>query len=274
MSQIQKRKIEHFHLNYLHDATFVGNNSMPLLKATCVVPRHVISYTEIKQTVDKANYFVDFFVDDYRFKDISYLDNLPDLQKACLLNNLFKMFDINCAYNFSTKYELDKLYAKLDRFRRKLKDFEGVIGLDFSMYPEMHPNQRKWNCFRTRGMAYYFQINGFNVIPTVSWCSEDDFEYCFDGIPKHSSVAISSNGCKNNEYSKMMFLVGVEELQRKLEPSTLIVCGSMAELEKYNNVFSYPSFSERRNKRRRIAQEKRDRQLLASFMSCNDFKKE
>ena len=274
MNKIQKRKIEHFHLHYLHNATFVGSNNMPLLKATYVVPRHVISYTEIKQTVDKANYFVDFFVDDYRFKDISYLNDLPDLQKACFLNNIFKMFDINCGYNFSTKYELDKLYAKLHWFRTKLKDFAGVIGLDFSMYPEMHPIQRKWNCLQSRVMVYYFQKNGFNVIPTVSWCNEDDFEYCFDGIPKRSSVAISSNGCKSNEYSKMMFLLGVEELQRRLQPSTLIVCGSMAELEKYNNVFSYPSFSERRNKRKRRAQEKRDMQLFASFMSCNDFEKE
>lgn len=120
-----------------------------------------------------------------------------------------------------------------------------------TLYPEFSIAVRGYNCFRNRAMAYYLQENDFNVIPSLAWAVEEDFEYCFDGIPKHSSVAISSNGCKRQEYSKSIFLCGVEELQRKLEPSTLIVCGSMKELEKYTNIKFYPSFSERKGQRER-----------------------
>ncbi len=265
MTKSHENKIKHFHLEYLHNATFVGEKKMPLLKATFDVPHHVISYTEIKQTVDKANYFVDFFVDDYRFEDIWYLKDLETLHQLNEINNICDITHI---------YKFDKLYAKLDYLMKNLKKFAGIIGLDFSMYPEMHPIQREWNCLRNRTMTYYFQQKGFTVIPTVSWSCTDDFEYCFDGIAKHSSVAISSNGCKRNEYSKHIFLEGVEELQHKLAPSTLVVCGNMKELEKYSNIFFYPSFSERRNKRKQKAQEKRDMQLFASFLSCNNFQRE
>lgn len=261
MTTNQTKKLEHFHLEYFHGATLVGEKKMPLLKGTEDVPHHVISYTEIKQTSDKANYFVDFFVDDYRFKDLWYLKDFETILQLYLLNNTPNIHKVSDIYKFSTEYELDMLYAKLNYIVRQLKDFAGVIGMDFSMYPEMHPIQRIWNCLRSRMMAYYFQQHGFSVIPTASWACKEDFEYCFDGIPKHSSVAISSNGCKKNEYSKSMFLKGVRELQNRLEPSTLIVCGSMPELKKYKNVFFYPSFSERKNIRKRNTQEKRDMQL-------------
>ena len=70
--------------------------------------------------------------------------------------------------------------------------------------------------------------------------------FCFDGIPKNSSVAISLNGCKHNEYSKNKNLLGIEELQRTVKPKHLIICGSIfEELEEYDNIIRYNSFSQR-----------------------------
>ena len=75
---------------------------------------------------------------------------------------------------------------------------------------------------------------------------EEDFEWCFDGLPEMSSIAISSNGCLSSPYSKRIFLQGVEELQMKKCPSHLIVCGrKIKELDKYDNIYYYPCFSQR-----------------------------
>jgi hypothetical protein len=95
-------------------------------------------------------------------------------------------------------------------------------------------------------MAYYLQQQGFNIIPVASWCNESDFEWCFDGLPKNSSIAITTNGCMSSPYSKRMLLIGVEELQKQKSPSILIVCGRrVTELDAYGNVVYYPSFSQR-----------------------------
>lgn len=80
----------------------------------------------------------------------------------------------------------------------------------------------------------------------ASWCEEDDFDWCFDGLPEHGSIAISTNGCMLSPYSQRMFSRGVEELQKRKEPSHLIVCGrEVSGLEKYGNVIYYPCFSQR-----------------------------
>ena len=110
----------------------------------------------------------------------------------------------------------------------------------------MLPGQNIINCTRNRVMAYYLQRNGFNIIPVASWCSSEDFDWCFDGLPNYSSIAISSNGCLSNPYGKQMLLRGIDELQRRKIPFKIIVCGrSMEELNDYNNIVYYPNFSQR-----------------------------
>ena len=84
-------------------------------------------------------------------------------------------------------------------------------------------------------MAYYLQNSGFDVVPVATWCTSDDFEWCFDGLPEESSIAISSNGCMSNPYSKKILLQGVDVLQKQKNPTNLIVCGrEVQELEKYD----------------------------------------
>lgn len=87
---------------------------------------------------------------------------------------------------------------------------------------------------------------GIKIIPVASWCIESDFEWCFDGLPENSSIAITTNGCMSSPYGKRMLLRGIEELQKRKSPSNLIVRGRhVAELDKYDNVHYYPSFSQR-----------------------------
>lgn len=137
-----------------------------------------------------------------------------------------------------------------DALFENLKRFAGIITTDYSMLPEMLPTQRLWNCTRNRVMAYYLQQNGFNIIPVASWCLESDFEWCFDGLPENSSIAITTNGCMSSPYGKRILLRGVEELQKQKSPTNLIVCGRhVDELDIYDNVHYYPSFSQRWKKR-------------------------
>lgn len=201
------RKYDIFKLYYWHGATLVGKYRLPQIEPTQAVPQNVISFHERKRISNPETCWVDFFVDDARYENFW---NHPEV-------------------SFSS-----------------LKRFAGVITTDYSMLPEMLPGQKIWNCTRNRVMAYYLQQQGINIIPTASWCTEDDFEWCFDGLPENSSIAITTNGCMSSPYGRRMLLTGVEELQRQKSPSHLIVCGRpLAELDGFHNMVYYPSFSQR-----------------------------
>ena len=51
-----------------------------------------------------------------------------------------------------------------------------------------------YNVYRNRWCARYWQEYGINVIPTITWGGEDSLEYCLCGVPKHSTIAISTMG--------------------------------------------------------------------------------
>ncbi len=201
------RKYDIFKMYYWHGATLVGKYRLPQLNPTQSIPSNVIGYNERKGVRDPENHWVDFFIDDALFEGFW---NHPEMS-----------FD-------------------------NLKKFAGIITTDYSMHPELLPGQNIWNCTRNRVMAFYLQMNGFDIISVATWCEEADFEWCFDGLPENSSIAISSNGCMSSPYSKRIFLTGVNKLQAAKTPTHLIVCGrNVPELDEYDNVQYYPCFSQR-----------------------------
>lgn len=207
MLKSNNTKIDIFKLYYWHDATLVGVYGLPQLAPTQEIPENVISFNERNGVKNPNKHWVDFFIDDILFE------------------NFWK-----------------NPHSSI----KNLKKFKGIISTDYSMLPEMLPGQRIWNCTRNRVMAYYLQQQGFNVIPVASWCLESDFEWCFDGLPENSSIAISTNGCMSSSYSKRILFMGIEELQKQKSPSHLIVCGRhVPELDKYGNVYYYPCYSQR-----------------------------
>lgn len=60
------------------------------------------------------------------------------------------------------------------------------------MYIEMAKPLKIYNTFRNRWCRAYLASKGIHVIPTVCWGEEDTFDFCFEGIEKGSSVAVST----------------------------------------------------------------------------------
>ena len=211
MQKIYDKKYSIFKLDYWQGAKLVGKFLMPKLAPNQFIPENVISFNERNSVSKPEKHWIDFFIDDRHY---------------------------------------ETFWTYLKSRINGLKKFAGIISTDYSMLPEMLPGQRIWNCTRNRIVAYCLQKRGLNVIPVVSWCSEEDFDWCFDGLPEKSSIAISSNGCLSTPYGRKTLLTGVEELQRQKSPSKIIICGrSLAELEKYDNIMYYPSFSQRMDER-------------------------
>ena len=209
MNKMNDRKFDNFKLYYWHGASLVGKYQLPQLKTNKLIPpiHSIVSFSEISKVTKPSDYCVDFFLDDYRYE---------------------------CFWNAPEKY------------LPRLRQFQMLISTDYSMFPEMLFGQRLWNCTRNRVMSYYLQENGIKVIPVASWCDPEDFDWCFDGLPKNSSIAVSSNGCLLHPYGKNVFINGIEELQRQKSPFKIIVCGRrMKELNIFDNIIYYPNHYQR-----------------------------
>ena len=151
---------------------------------------------------------------------------------------------------YEDDYQFERIWNAPDRYVPILRKFEGGISTDFSIYLDMPRSQQIWNCWRNRAMTYYLQNMGLCVIPNVGWSDFESLDWAFDGIPEHSVLSITTQGCMGNDYvCKQSLLNGIHELARQKYPEKLVVYGRFP--EKWMDRFPMPitvcrSFSEER----------------------------
>lgn len=129
----------------------------------------------------------------------------------------------------------DKLRSVLANPRKTLgrvQSFAAVITPDFSLYRNLPRHQRIFHTWSNRAVGALYQSHGIKVIPNIRWSSDEDFAFCFDGVPIGSTVAVSAHGCCARREDRAYFRRGLEEMMRQVEPATVIVHGP-----KPNSVF-------------------------------------
>ena len=166
----------------VRDAEFEGEYELPVLKPCYQKPNGAIPFDKASSS-GINNQWLHFYIDDRRFE--------------CLWNNPMAYFN-------------------------RLKQYEGIISPDFSVYRDMPFAIQVWNTYRNRAPAYWMQSNGMNVIPNIRWGDERTYGFCFDGISKYSTVAVSTNGCIQSREDKKYFKRGLIEMLNRLEPKTVI----------------------------------------------------
>lgn len=127
---------------------------------------------------------------------------------------------------FMDDYKFEVMWKDSEPRIEKLKKYKAVLSPDFSMYTEMPLSVKVYNTFRSRWCGAYMQAKGVKVIPTVSWRETNTFWFCFDGIPKGSIVAVSTIGVRKE---KSLFMLGYEEMMRKIKPKAVICYGESFE---------------------------------------------
>lgn len=136
-----------------------------------------------------------------------------------------KKYNDRMVHFFLYDYKFEGVWKTPEKYIEKLKPYKAVLSPDFSMYREMSPTIQLYNTFRNRFCGAYFASKGLRVIPTVSWGDEDTFDFCFLGIPKGSTVAVSTYMVSehgNHIDQKDFFLKGYNELLRQVEPERII----------------------------------------------------
>ncbi len=209
-------------------------NDIPFCPTTATKPPHdIVTWTEAREIYKKAlkrgeNYFwydafVCWYQDDYKFDGSTGIWN--DSKNALEI----------------------------------LQHFSGIITPDYSTYQDFPLPIKLYNTYRMRAVGYWLGINGIEVINNVRWGDEDSYEYCFDGIPCNSVVAIgTSGGNPKRLVDRKRFNDGINRLVKTLSPHTIVVYGSSnypcfaSFRESGIKVLSYPSHMEKAFERRRF----------------------
>ena len=135
-----------------------------------------------------------------------------------------KDFD-SCVHFFLDDYQFERCWNRPDENIELLSKFKSCMTPDFSLYTDMPLAMMIWNVYRSRLFGQMCQKKGLQVIPTVQYAGPESYDFCFDGMPRHSTVAISSVGVCNDRYAINLFNRGFFEMCERLEPSTVIFYG-------------------------------------------------
>ena len=123
---------------------------------------------------------------------------------------------------FLDDYKFEVMWNDPEPRIERLKKFKAVLAPNYSLYTEMPLSLKIYNTFKSRWCGAYLQSKGIKVIPTVAWGEPDTFWFCFDGIAKGSTVAVSTLGVRTE---KNLFLQGYNEMLRKIRPEAIIYYG-------------------------------------------------
>jgi len=179
------RTMDSYNLGSYDENRTEGFYDMPKIKACNVTPKDLIGFNYMLTSKDKEC-GIHFFIDDYQF---------------------------------------ERIWNNVDDYIEKLGEYQCVLTPDFSLYTEMPMAMKIWNTYRSRLIGQVMQNNGLRVVPAVSWCEKETFQFCFDGLPHNATLAISTIGVKESKESMKIWKDGVDEMIQRLTPKKILVYG-------------------------------------------------
>lgn len=154
-----------------------------------------------------------------------HIDNLADIPLQGFNFALKEKHpeNIGCHF-FLHDYQFERVWNYPDRYVPILDKFKFVLSPDFSPYANIPEVIKIFNVYRNRWCGRYWQECGIPVIPTVTWSDDASIEYCLCGLPKHSTVAISTMG--EGRWSHWEFLRKQwDKMLQTLEPEVILLYG-------------------------------------------------
>ena len=121
---------------------------------------------------------------------------------------------------FKEDYKFINVYENPNKFIERLARFESLLTPDFSMYTDFPLAMQIYSTYMNRWCGAYWQYCGLTVIPTVSWSTNESFDFAFSGIEKGSIIAVSTIGTRKEE---KLFMEGYNEMLKIIQPE-LIYC--------------------------------------------------
>lgn len=179
------RTDDYYNLRIVSAADCEGRFDMPALGPCDFAPSSLLPFNYAKSTVDTSQ-TLHFFIDDYQF---------------------------------------ERLWNDPGGYLDLILSFEAVLTPDFSLYMDMPLPMQQWNEYRRRALGNFWQRNGATVIPTLSWTDERSYGFCFEGLPRESTVAVSTVGVKRDKAARKAWFDGMDAAMAALSPARVLLYG-------------------------------------------------
>lgn len=148
------------------------------------------------------------------------------------------------AHFFLDDYRFERCWNNPLSQLKTLKEYQGVLTPDFSLYLDYPLALQIWQVYRNRWLGCFWQSQGINVIPTIGWSDERSFDFAFLGVQKESPVAIGTVGILKDKTTLKPFLKGFEKMVQTINPSIIIAYGNpIQELESIKNIRWFEPYS-------------------------------
>lgn len=150
--------------------------------------------------------------------------------------------------------DFEQVWNKPDDYIDKLKCCQSVIAPDFTIDVSADglPNALNiYNHYRNHAVAWYWHTRGIKIIPNVNIISPKYAPWIWHGIPRHSTLACSTNGRVKSKAARLEFCNTFTEMCDSLQPTKVIIVGhEIPELITYTPICYYDSRNQMINKQR------------------------
>lgn len=189
------KTVKGYNLDYIDEDYSDNKWGIPNIEAEDYIPANLIGFNYAKTSKDYES-GIHFYIDDYQF---------------------------------------ERIWNSPEKYMEILKNFDCCLTPDFSLYLNMPLAMQMWNVYRSRLIGQIMQQEGIIVIPTVSWSTEESFEFCFEGLPAYSTLSVSTVGVKRDDYAFGIWRAGMQEMIKRLKPTRLLVYGGEVDFD-YGNI--------------------------------------
>ena len=135
---------------------------------------------------------------------------------------------------YENDIEFKDILTRPEEYIEVLKQYQGFITPDCSVYRDMPLAIQITNIYRNRAIGYYFQSQGIYVIPNIRWGDERTYtrkylpeRVAFMGVQKNSIVAVGSYGQLKDRVNRYYFEAGIDAMMETLEPKVVLVYSQM-----------------------------------------------
>lgn len=155
----------------------------------------------------------------------THVDNLENIPLQGFNYALKETHPENVGVHFFLHdYQFERVWKYPDRYTECLSKFAFVLSPDFSPYADIPKALKVFNVYRKMWCGRYWQEHGLKVIPTITWGNDEDLDWCLEGVPKHSTIAISTMG--EGRWANFSALKSNwQRILDTLEPETILLYG-------------------------------------------------
>lgn len=128
-------------------------------------------------------------------------------------------------------YAPDKTFERIRQHPRRYIHFfkrtAGLIGFDFSVHTDMTSIKQKAQMNDNLSLTYFYGSQGNWVIPNIRCGVDELLPEFLSAIPRNSLISVGTHGFIKYKYEKHEWYCFLETILKELEPSGVIVYGSI-----------------------------------------------